>query len=591
MVDYDFAGWATKNNLICADSRVIMADAFAHQDGQKVPLVWNHEHKSPDRILGHAILENKKEGVYAYCYFNDSPFAQYAKSAVVHGDIDALSIYANRLQQDGSKVLHGSIKEVSLVLAGANPGAFIESIILHSEESEDELILFTGEALELKHSDDETLEKDPEPEIIEPVKDPEPEITEPVIEHSEKEEDTKMADPKEKTVQDVVDTMNEEQKTVLYALVAAAAEGDGEMEQSEYDEEGTFMKHNVFYGENGARRNDLSHSDITGIFEEARNSSSFKKTFLAHGITDVDFLFPDARTLTDTPQMITRDMTWVPEVLGGVHKTPFSRIKSIFADLREDEARAKGYMKGDLKKEQVFSLLKRTTTPQTIYKKQKLERDDVADIVDFDVVAWIKVEMRFMLDEEIARAILVGDGRLADSDEKISESNIRPIWTDADLYTIKSLIEVQANTTAAARAKLFITACVKSRKDYKGSGSPILFTNEDFLTDCLLLEDTTGRKLYTNVTELATAIRVSKIVTVPVMEGLTRTVGVDTHVLMGIIVNLADYNIGADKGGAVSLFDDFDIDYNAMKYLIETRCSGALVKPFSAITIEYKVVA
>ena len=351
------------------------------------------------------------------------------------------------------------------------------------------------------------------------------------------------------------------------------------------------MKHNVFYGADGVVKNDLKHAEIEGIFEEAKTSNSFKKTFLAHGITNVDFLFPDARNVTDVPQMITREMTWVPEVLGAVHKTPFSRIKSLFADLREDEARAKGYMKGDLKKEQVFSLLKRTTTPQTIYKKQKLDRDDVVDIVDFDVVAWIKVEMRFMLDEEIARAILVGDGRLADADDKISESNIRPIWTDADLYTIKTLIEVQANTTAAARAKLFITACVKSRKDYKGSGSPILFTNEDFLTDCLLLEDTTGRKLYTNVTELATAIRVSKIVTVPVMEGLTRTVGVDTHVLMGIIVNLADYNIGADKGGAVSLFDDFDIDYNAMKYLIETRCSGALVKPFSAITIEYKVVA
>ena len=590
MADYDFAGWATKNNLVCADSRVIMEDAFAHQNGQKVPLVWNHEHKSPDRILGHAILENKKEGVYAYCYLNDSPFAQYAKSAVVHGDIDALSIYANRLQQDGSKVLHGSIKEVSLVLAGANPGAFIESIILHSEERDDEFILFTGEALELKHSE-EPPEKDPEPENVEPQKDSEPVVEEPVVEHSEKEEDIKMADPKEKTVQDVVDTMNEEQKTVLYALVAAAAEGGGEMEQSEYDEEGTYMKHNVFYGEDGARRNDLKHSEIAGIFEEAKSSSSFKKTFLAHGITDIDFLFPDARTLTDTPQMITREMTWVPEVLGAVHKTPFSRIKSLFADLREDEARAKGYMKGDLKKEQVFSLLKRTTTPQTIYKKQKLERDDVVDIVDFDVVAWIKVEMRFMLDEEIARAILVGDGRLADSDEKISETNIRPIWTDADLYTIKTLIEVQANTSASARAKLFITACVKSRKDYKGSGNPILFTNEDFLTDCLLLEDDIGRKIYTNVGELATALRVSKIVTVPVMEGLTRTVGADTHNLMGIIVNLADYNLGADKGGAVSLFDDFDIDYNAMKYLIETRCSGALVKPYSAITIEYKVVA
>ena len=584
MVGYDFAGWATKNNLVCSDRRVIMENAFVEQDGKKVPLVWNHEHKTPDRVLGHAILENRKEGVYAYCYFNDSPFAQYAKTAVEHGDVDALSIYANNLKQNGSQVLHGSIKEVSLVLAGANPGAFIESIIRHSEEAEDEFILFSGEALELQHSEEKEIASE---ETIETkIEETEEPIKEEKIEHSNKED--KVVEEKEKTVQEVVDSMSEEQKTVLYALVAAAADGT-EMAQSEINEEDNTMKHNVFYG---ANNEELKHSDVDviGIFKDAKGSNSLKDVVLAHSITDIDFLFPEARTLTDVPQMITREMTWVPEVLGSVHKSPFSRIKSLFANLTEAEARAKGYMKGNLKTEQVFTLLKRTTTPQTIYKKQKLDRDDVIDIVDFDVVAWIKVEMRFMLDEEIARAILVGDGRLADSDDKINEQNIRPVWTDADLYTIKSLLEFTAAMDSDTRAKMFIRACVKSRKDYKGSGNPVMFTTEDFLTDCLLLEDEIGRRIYTNVTELATALRVSKIVTVPVMEGLTREVNAVTHNLMGLIVNLADYNLGADKGGAVSLFDDFDIDFNQMKYLIETRCSGALVRPYSAIAIEYKTV-
>ena len=583
MKDYNFAGWATRNNLLCSDGRTIMENAFEGQNGKKVPLVWNHQHNSPDRVLGHAILENRHEGVYAYCYFNDSQWAKDAKSAVEHGDIESLSIFANQLKQKGSQVIHGLIREVSLVLAGANPGAFIEAVIRHGEYSEEDAIIFNEEPIDLTHSNEE-------PEVVvEEVKDPEPEPE--IIEHADNKEDNKVADPKEKTVQDVVDSMNEEQKTVLYALVAAAADGEGgEMAQSGMEED-TRMKNNVFYGADGNVNNSIQHSDIVDIFSELKGSSSLKEIVLAHGITDIDYLFPDAKNVTDMPTMITREMTWVPEVLGGVHKTPFSRIKSLAANLTEDEARAKGYMKGDLKKEQVFTLLKRTTTPQTIYKKQKLDRDDVIDIVDFDVVAWIKVEMRFMLDEEIARAILVGDGRLADSDDKISESNIRPIWTDADLYTIKTLIEVTAATDADARANAFIRACVKSRKDYKGSGTPILFTNEDFLTDCLLMEDNIGRKLYTNVTELATALRVSKIVTVPIMEGLTRVVGEATHNLMGLIVNLNDYNLGADKGGAVSLFDDFDIDYNAMKYLIETRCSGALVRPYSAIAIEYKVVA
>ena len=587
MEGYDFAGWATKNNLICSDQRVIMDNAFAEQNGKKVPLVWNHEHTSPDRVLGHAFLENRKEGVYAYGFFNNAPFSQYAKTAVEHGDIDALSILANNLKQIGNQVLHGTIREVSLVLAGANPGAFIESVIRHSEEVEDEFILFSGEPLELKHSEEIIVE--PEQDIEPTIEtDSKVEKKEEIIEHADNKEDNTVAD-KEKTVQDVVDTMNEEQKTVLYALVAAAADGE-EMSQSEINEEDEIMKHNVFYGVDNKELDTIKHSDIEGIFKDAKGASSFKDVVLAHGISNIDFLFPDPKTLTETPQMITRDMTWVPEVLGAVHKSPFSRIRTIYANLTESEARAKGYIKGNAKLEQFFTLLRRTTTPQTIYKKQKLDRDDVIDIVDFDVIAWIKVEMRFMLDEEIARAILVGDGRPSDSEDKINPLNIRPIWTDDDLYTIKTLLEVTAAMDADTRAKMFIRACVKSRKDYKGSGNPVLFTNEDFLTDCLLLEDEIGRKLYTSVTELATALRVSKIITVPVMEGLTREVNAVTHNLMGIIVNLADYNLGADKGGAVSLFDDFDIDFNQMKYLIETRCSGALVKPYSAITIEYKVV-
>ena len=594
MNNYDFAGWATKNNLVCTDTRVIMEDAFKDQDGKKVPLVWNHEHKSPDRVLGHAILENRKEGVYAYCYFNDSPFAQYAKSAVQHHDIEALSIWANNLKQNGSQVLHGSIKEVSLVLAGANPGAFIESIITHSEESDEEFILFTGEALELQHSDDP--EPEPEPEIETKIAEEDETTpktqTEPIVEHSANQEDEKMDQTKEETVQDVIDTMTEKQRNVMYALVAAAAEGVDGVGQSEINEEDNYMKHNVFYGADGAERTDIIHSDVVNIFKEAQNSNStLKKTFIAHGITNVDLLFPDFQTLQDTPQMITRNMTWVPKVLGAVHHSPFSRIKTLLADLREEDARAKGYLKGDMKKEQFFSLLKRTTGPQTIYKKQKLDRDDVIDIIDFDVVAWIKVEMRFMLDEEIARAILVGDGRLADADDKISETCIRPIWKDDDLYTIKTLLAVPTGTTAAVRAKMFIEACVRARKGYMGSGSPILYASEDIVTDCLLLEDTTGRRLYPNIGELATAIRVSEILTIPIMENLTRLVGEATHNLMGLIVNLSDYNVGADKGGAVNLFDDFDIDYNAQKYLIETRCSGALVIPYSAIAIEYKTVA
>ena len=582
MENYDFSGWATRNDLKCSDGRIIRKDAFKANDGQKVPLVWNHQHTSQDEVLGHAILENRDEGVYAYCSFNDSESGKTAKILVQHGDIDALSIYANQLKQQGPNVMHGNIREVSLVLAGANPGAFIESIIKHGEESDEEGIIFTGETISLEHA--ETVDSSAEKEDV--------------LEHADSnKEDSKMADePKntegEKTIGEVFDTLNEEQKNVVYAMIGQALE-DKDNESEGGDEE---MKHNVFDTDTQNQENVLSHDAMETIIADGKRYGSLKESFLAHaqeyGIENIDYLFSDAKSPNTPPDFIKREMGWVQEVMSGTHHAPFSRIKSMFADITEDEARAKGYIKGKLKKEEVFSLLKRTTTPTTIYKKQKLDRDDVIDITDFDVVAWLKSEMRMMLDEEIARAILVGDGRLASSDDKINESNIRPIWKDEDLYNIKSTIEVDAAATADQKAKAFIRACIKSRKNYKGSGDPTLYTTEDVVTDCLLLEDTTGRVIYDTMEKLRTALRVKEIVTVPVMEGLTRTnAESETLSLMGIIVNLADYNVGADKGGAINMFDDFDIDYNQQKYLIETRCSGALIKPFSAISLEMKVKA
>ena len=569
---YDFSGWATKNGLRCSDGRTIMKDAFLHNDGQTVPLVWNHQHNDHMNILGHALLENRQEGVYAYCVFNETESGQNAKQLVEHGDVSALSIYANQLKQQGGNVLHGAIKEVSLVLAGANPGAFIDSIIRHGEESTEECIIFTGDEIELYHAEETLNHKEEEIKMADGTKNP--------------------AGEAEETVQDVFETLNEKQKTVVYALIGQAleeAEAGGEIQQSEIDEikgDLAFMKHNLFDGDTTGP-DVLSHADVTAIITDAKRYGSLKEAALAHGITDIDFLFPDARTMDGTPSFIQRDMGWVTGVMNKTHHTPFSRIKSIFANITEDDARAKGYITGSLKKEEVFSLLKRTTTPTTIYKKQKLDRDDVVDITDFDVVAWLKGEMRMMLDEEIARAVLVGDGRLNSSDDKIKEDNIRPVWTDADLYTIKQAVSVAAAATADQTAKAFIRAAIKSRKLYKGSGNPALYTTEDVLTDCLLMEDTTGRVIYDTVDKLATALRVSSIITVPVMEGLTRVdTDTKTRTLMGLIVNLSDYNIGADKGGAVNMFDDFDIDYNAQKYLIETRCSGALVTPYSAIALE-----
>lgn len=557
--DYDFSGWATRNNLKCTDGRTILKDAFKHNDGQVVPMVWNHQHNDPLNVLGHALLENRAEGVYAYCSFNDTEAGKTVKLSVQHGDITALSIYANQLKQQGASVTHGAIRELSLVLAGANPGAFIDSVMVHGEESDDEAFIYTGEKLSLFHATDPVIK------LKEDKKEEKEDMT---LKHGEE------------TIADVFDTLSEKQKTVVYAMIGQALGGADE------DEGGTEMKQNVFDKEE--KKDVLSHSDMEAIIGDAKRYGSLKDAVIAHGIENIDYLFPDAQNVTNTPQFVQRDMGWVRKVMNSVHNTPFSRIKSILADITEADARAKGYIKGTLKADEVFSLLKRTTTPTTVYKKQKLDRDDVVDITDFDVVAWLKSEMRTMLDEEIARAALVGDGRLGSSDDKVNEANIRPIWTDADLYTIKTPVEHAANATADQKAKAFIRATVKSRKSYKGSGSPTLYATEDILTDCLLMEDTTGRVIYDSVDKLATALRVKEIVTVPVMDTLSRT-GTDnkTYTLAGIVVNLVDYNIGADKGGAVNLFDDFDIDYNAQKYLIETRCSGALIKPYSAIALEF----
>ena len=594
MENYDFSGWATRNDLKCSDGRIIRKDAFKANDGQKVPLVWNHQHSDPNEVLGHALLENRDEGVYAYCKFNDTESGQTAKLLVQHGDVNALSIYANQLKQQGPNVMHGNIRELSLVLAGANPGAFIESIIKHGEESDEEGIIYTGENIELAHSG-----------VGKPS---EKEETSEELKHSEEsKEETKMAEePKEtgneKTIgellQSAMNKLTEDEQNAFYATIGQALEDKGD--DSEGGDED--MKHNVFDDDTKNQENVLSHDAMQEIISDAKRYGSMKESFLAHatdieyapssqtyGINTPDYLFPEAHNLNNPPEFIKREMGWVTKVMNGVHHSPFSRIKSMFADITEDDARAKGYIKGKLKKEEIFGLLKRTTTPTTIYKKQKMDRDDVIDITDFDVIAWLKSEMRMMLDEEIARAILVGDGRSTSSDDKINEMNIRPIWKDEDLFTIKAAVEVSSTATADQKAKAFIRACVKSRKNYKGSGTPSLFTTEDVLTDCLLLEDANGRVIYDTEEKLRTALRVKEIVTVPVMEGLTRTDGEsNTLSLMGIIVNLADYNVGADKGGAINMFDDFDIDYNQQKYLIETRCSGALIKPFSAISLELK---
>lgn len=583
MERFDFGGWATKNDLKCTDGRTIRRDAFKHNDGCTVPLVWNHQHDDPTNVLGHALLRNRKEGVYAYCSFNETDSGKNAKMLVEHGDVVSLSIFANQLKQNGGDVLHGQIKEVSLVLAGANPGALIDSVsIAHGDSAEEEAIIWTGEGIFLSHSDEDS---------------------------DETKEEKPVAEPKETTIQDVIDTMNEDQKNVMYYMIDQARKDPG-TDVDEDNKEEPEVKHNAFDRETQTE-NVLSHADMQTIFKEAKRCGSLREAFLAHadnmelahstqtetsssetqkyGIIGADdWLFPEARLMNNgAPEFIKRKMEWVSVVMHGVHHTPFSRIKSMFADITAEDARARGYLKGNMKKEEFFTLLKRTTTPTTIYKKQKMDRDDMIDITDFDVVAWLKSEMRMMLDEEIARAILVGDGRLSSSDDHINEMNVRPIWTDEDLYTIKAKVSVAANATDTEKCKALIKAIVKSRKEYRGSGEPTMFTTEDVLTDFLLMEDNNGRYIYDSIDKLKSVLRVKNIVTVPVMEGLSN----DNGDLKALIVNLKDYNVGADKGGAVNMFDDFDIDYNQQKYLIETRCSGALIKPYSAIAVSMTTAA
>ena len=591
--NYDAAGWATKNDLLCSDGRTIRKDAFKEQDGAKVPLVWQHSHDNPENVLGHAILENRDEGVYAYLSFNPNERSQNALASLRHGDVDRLSIYANKLKQKGGDVLHGVIREVSLVLAGANPGATIETVLGHSEEFDEEAIICCGERIEeMQHSEENVTEN---------IEDQTEEKNEEELQHEDKAAG-EVGDGDE-TIEDVFNTLSEKQKKVVYAMIGMALESKGEGKDTKEDDN---VKHNVF--ENDTRqRNVISHDDMKTIMADAKRLGSLKEAVLAHmengvlahattvpqGVSGIDystgdqnyfvnqpsFLFPEYKSLNNPPEWIKRDTSWVQKVLGKVHHTPFSRIKSVFADITEDEARAKGYIKGNLKKDEVFTLLKRTTDPQTIYKRQKWDRDDLLDITDFDTVGWIRAEMRMMLDEEIARAILIGDGRLGSSDDHISEDHIRPVATDNALFTVKVPVVVPANATPADKAAALIDTAIASRKLYKGTGTPDFYTTEDMISAGLLLKDGIGHRFYKSEGELATAMRMASIVPVEVMENYT----LDDDEVLGIAVNLADYNVGADKGGQVSMFDDFDIDYNQQKYLMETRCSGALVKPFSAL--------
>lgn len=575
--DYDFSGYATKANTKCYDGLTIAPNAFADDNGRKVPVVWNHNHSGPEYVLGHALLQNRRDGVYAYVKMNDTPSGQTALEAVRSGDIDAMSIFANGLKKAGQTVMHGVIRELSLVLAGCNPGALIDEIVAHGADSDGEggeAFIYTDGGLSLKHG----LDPDDNPL---------------------NEEDDEMAKEGGKTLEEVVDTMNDEQKEALYALVGMAKndldedddpeeddydEEDDEDDYDDYDEEDD-MKHNVF--DNDPKQGVLRHSmdEINAAIADGKSCGSMKDAFIAHGIEDVEWLFPEDHLLDTPPRIIDNDQSWVSKVMSGVHHIPFSRVKSMAADLTEEDASAKGYIKGNFKKEQVFSLLKRSTTPTTVYKKQKMDRDDVADITGFDVIAWLKQEMRVKLNEELARAYLIGDGRLSSSDDKINEGNIRPIYNDDDLFTIKVQVETAAGDDTATKLDKMMTAVLKARKNYKGAGNPTFYTTEDILTDLRLMKDKIGHRLYKNDAEVAEALRVKEIVTVPQMENMK---GVNGGEFVGLIVNLADYTVGADKGGAVNMFDDFDIDYNQQKYLIETRCSGAMTTPFGAMAIEYK---
>lgn len=647
MENYDFGGYATKNNILCTDGLIIGAGAFAHNDGQTVPLLYQHQQTAIDNVLGHVVLENRNNGVYAYGYFNDTKRGQDAKKMVMHGDLNALSIYANKLQKNKNVVTHGDIKEVSLVLSGANKGAYIDYRSFAHEDGDNEFtegIIYLeqpiniNETNEIQHSEkiggelmkytDSKIDA-----IIDSMNDEQRELLFDMAgigdEDEDEDDDVSHAesDSKERTVEDVLNDMTDEQKMVVAYLLEEITKGmaeDENVKHSEYDMEEDNMKVNAFESQKGISSDFIAHAEEIkkNILADIKKTGSLREAYREHeeevnelaselshsdelshaagveigngqatyGIKNIDWLFPDARNITNTPEFIKRQDAWVSSVMRGTNHTPFSRIKSMYADITADEARAKGYTKGHLKTEEVFGLLKRITTPTTVYKKQKLDRDDVLDIVDFDIVLWLRAEMRIMLDEEIARAVLIGDGRSVNSDDKINEQNIRPIYTDDVLFTIHQKYNVPSNATNEAKAKEFIKQCVKSRKDYRGSGNPTLYTTVDMLTDMLLIEDGLGRRLYSTVNDLTAALRVSAIEVVPQFDTISRTDNSDTYYLDGMIVNLRDYTIGSDKGGAVSMFDDFDIDYNQQKYLIETRCSGALTRPKSAIVVEHKVV-
>ena len=593
---YDFGGYVTRNDLRCADGRVIRHGAFEGCDGKRVPLVWAHQHDDPADVLGHALLENRDDGVYGYCTFNDTEKGRTSKELVRHGDIVSLSIYANQLRQQGSDVLHGVIREVSLVLAGANPGALIDNLAFsHGDGSydtvEDEAIIYTG--LELEHAEAEEEEEDEPKKKPADTEDEDSKEAEEDVEadedDEEEDEDVKKNDLKhaddggsEKTVEEVFNTLTEEQKQAVYAIVGSIVGEEGAGEDNEEGQED--MKHNIFDAEGEAMV--LSHSDMEAIFADAKRNGSLKEATLEHGITDIEILFPEAQMVGGTtPGFIQRRTEWVGKVMSGVHKSPFARTKSNAANITMDEARARGYIKGNKKVEEQFSVMKRTTDPTTVYKLQKLDRDDIIDITDFDVVAWMKGEMRMMLDEELARAYLFGDGRSVASNDKINEMNIRPIWTDDEVFAVHT---VMANNTPITD---IIDGIIKAKKEYKGSGQPTLFIGTDLLTEMRLLKDGDGYRRYKSDEDLAHDLRVKEIVEIEQMDDLSRTVNGNTRTLGAIIVNLADYNVGTNQGGQVNLFDDFDLDYNKYEYLIETRCSGALYVPKSALVFEFAAQA
>lgn len=593
--DYDFSGYATKANTKCYDGLTIAPNAFADDNGRKVPVVWNHNHSGPEYVLGHALLQNRKDGVYAYVKMNDTPGGKTALEAVRSGDIDAMSIFANGLKKAGQTVMHGVIRELSLVLAGCNPGALIDEIVEHgadwSADEGEEAFIYTDGGISLRHG----LDPDDNP------LDEEDEIMHSEDEDKDKENTKENPEDKEiteETVKEVFDRLTEKQKNVVYAIVGMVTDGKkgADNKEADNDKEDETVKHNVF--DNDKDQGVLKHSidEINKVVKTAKTCGTMKAAFanagiedsevnaLCHGIDNIDWLFPEDRLLDTPPRIIDKPDDWVSVVMGGVKHIPFSRFKSLFADLTEDDARAKGYLKGNYKTEEVFGLLRRSTGPTTVYKKQELDRDDVIDITSFDVVAWLRNEMRYKLDRELALAYILGDGRMAASRDKIDENCIRPVFNDADLFTIKVQVKTTGMTTVEDKYKAFIKQAIRARKDYRGSGTPTMFTTEDALTEMLLLEDGMGRPLYTDEAALARKLRVAKIVTIPEMEGRKGAKGGN---LAAVIVNLADYTVGADKGGAVSMFDDFDIDFNAQKYLIETRCSGALTSPYSAMAIEW----